>query len=142
DWPTMVSDFPSPLIMSVTPGGTYVEMSWYRPGASFSSMVTGARCAGRALTAATRAWRVLSVVTLITSGLTPNRIVFGAALVPALAGLLLATDAVSHVIAVRRVPTDRSSADEVTRYDEVASNAPISGAFPALSPAGPRSAPR
>jgi len=44
--------------------------------------------------------------------------------------------------AVRRVPTALESVAVVTSYDELASNAPISTLDPALSPAGPRTAPR
>ena len=81
-------------------------------------------------------WGVLKVP------LVSKTIVLGAVgLGERLAGLLLVLT-LAQPTAVRRVPTSLESAAVVTRYDELASKAPMSSASPAFRPAGPRIAPR
>ena len=121
-------------------------MSGPQPGWLYPSMVIPVLIAGRGDVGAI----VHEVVAAAYPGSDVGMLksmVFGAGLL-ILDGFALVVLASAHRMADRNVPIASESAVIVTRYDELASYAPISTAFPALRPTGwlpggpPRWAPR
>ena len=125
----------NPVMVTVTPLLTSKTPTWLPP------LTVTFEAPGPVITTGTLVLVRLSDPRLVESvmvwgwaktPLVSNRIVSGVAGLGLRFALLLLTLLLAQFTAERSVPTSLESAADVTRYDELASNAPMSGAVPAL----------